>query len=191
MRSHPSFCTSSSWRLDNLSPTSPSHAQAVQAQRPQTVRDKWFSNRWKILSCFLHQHISACFLLDERYNAVILSVEMPYLRLLSYPKDHRHISRGHPLRRDFSAHSGLQANILHFRFLRYVWIKLPCDLSNLLQGLHMLQVFYLSVFSYRKMYSINKYNGINLVKRTFLPVLYLRKEAVCDIGYHTPRAAFR
>ena len=140
---------------------------------------------------FLHQHISACFLLDERYNAVILSVEMPYLRLLSYPKGHRHISRGHPLRRDFSAHSGLQANILHFRFLRYVWIKLPCDLSNLLQGLHMLQVFYLSVFSYRKMYSINKYNEINLAQRTFLPVLYLRKKAVCDIGYHTPRAAFR
>ena len=48
-----------------------------------------------------------------------------------------------------------------------------------------------SAASYRKMYSINKYNGINLVKRTFLPVLYLRKEAVCDIGYHTPRAAFR
>ena len=35
------------------------------------------------------------------------------------------------------------------------------------------------------MYSINKYNGINLIKRTFLPVLYLRKETVCDIGYHT------
>ena len=115
----------------------------------------------------------------------------PLLRLLSYPKDHRHISRGHPLRRDFSAHSGLQANILHFRFLRYVWIKLPCDLSNLLQGLHMLQVFYLSVFSYRKMYSINKYNEINLAQRTYLPVLYLRKKAVCDIGYHTPRSALR
>ncbi len=47
------------------------------------------------------------------------------------------------------------------------------------------KLFYLSVFLYRKMYSINKYNGINLVKRTFLPLFYLRKETVCDIGYHT------
>ena len=137
MRSHPSFCTSSSWHLDHLSPTFQLPSQAAQALRPQTVRDKWFSNRWQTLSCFLHQHISACFLLDERYNVVILSVEMPYLRLLSYPKDHQHISRGHPLHRDFSAHSGLQANILHFCFLRYVWIKLPCDLSDLLRESHM------------------------------------------------------
>ena len=43
---------------------------------------------------------------------------------------------------------------------------------------------FLSVLLYRKMYSINKYNGVNLVKRTFLPVFYLRKETVCDIGYH-------
>ena len=75
------------------------NSQSAGVQRPQTVRDKWFSNRWQTLSCFLHQHISACFLLDERYNVVILSVKMPHLRLLLYPKDHRHISRGHPLHR--------------------------------------------------------------------------------------------
>ena len=45
----------------------------------------------------------------------------PLLRLLSYPKDYRHISRGRPLRHDFLARSERQASTLHSRFHRYVW----------------------------------------------------------------------
>lgn len=80
----PIFCTSSSLRWDNRPPIFQLLSQAAQERRPQTWRDKWFSNHWQILSYSYRSHISTCFSPDELCSVAILSAETPHLRFLSY-----------------------------------------------------------------------------------------------------------